>query len=94
MEEVDDSQQSNVWTVPIAEEVEQCEQCWISGPVELEEPLDENSDYITTRKQWVNIFCERFCPAKPNFPLSEQVAIIVADYRTYQDSSTDEQVAL
>ena len=62
----------------------QCEQCWISGTVQLEELIDENKDYLATRKRWVNIFCERYCPAKPNFLFSEQVAFIAADYRTYQ----------
>ena len=49
--EVDDIDHSNVWTVPSAAELEPCEQTWISGPVELEEPLDEKSDYLASRKQ-------------------------------------------
>ena len=41
--EVHDIDHSNVWTVPSAQELEQCEQSQVTGPVELEEPLHENS---------------------------------------------------
>ena len=96
MGEVDEIDCSNIWTVPSAEELEQCEQSWISGPVELEEPLDKKSEYLASRKQWVYKYCEGFWPSKPNFPFKfdEQVAFIVADYRTYQESLSDEQVVL
>ena len=92
--EGNDIDHSNVWTVPTAQELEQCEQSWITGPVELEEPLQENTHYLALRKQWVKIFCERLILTKPNFPLDEQVAFIVGDHRTYQESLSDEQVVL
>ena len=92
--EVNDIDHSNVWTVPTAQELEQCEQCWIKGPVELEEPIQENAQYLALRNQWVKIFCERFSLTKPNFPLDEQVAFIVGDHRTHQENWSDEQVVL
>jgi len=92
--EGNDIDHSNVWTVPTAQELEQCEQCWIKDPVELEEPIQENAQYLALRNQWVKIFCERFSLTKPNFLLDEQVAFIVGDHRSYQESLSDEQVVL
>ena len=66
--EVDDIQQSNVWTVPTAEEIEQCDQCWISGPVELAEPLDEKYRLLSDQKAVGEHFLWTILPWKVKFP--------------------------
>ena len=48
----------------------------------------------SSQKAGVNILCERFLPSTPSFPFVEQVAFIVEDYRTYQESLSDEHVVL
>ena len=40
-----DIEQSHLWMVPTADELEQCKKFWISGPIDVEQPQDENCDY-------------------------------------------------
>ena len=96
--EVDDAtgaetEQRDVWSVPTAEDLATCDSIWVSGSIEFDKPLEDLAEYLSKRKEWVQLVPEPFKTTFPDNNFPQQCAFICVDARSYANHLlTDEDV--
>ena len=72
-----------MWSVPTAEDLATCDSIWVSGSIEFDKPLEDSAEYLSKRKEWVQLVPEPFKTTFPDNNFPQQCAFICVDARSY-----------